>query len=365
MSNARKPRAFKMEGATPKPTKAAKTKTRAKTARKPRAVPASPKLEYATTDENFFAQQELDASAPPPIEPARKRGWRLGTIAFAAFSFLIAASMGLWIENLVAELLAQNTWLGWAGIAAAAIFTLAVLVFVAREILAMRKLRIVSGLREDIAQAIEHTNANDISLLTGKLESHFSDNPKTAHGRAVLAENKTEVLDAKDRYLLTERELLAGLDEEAVDRVMASAKRVSVVTAVSPRALIDVGYVLYENIRLIRHLCELYGGRTGMIGTFALARRVVAHLAVTGTIALGDGIVQQLMGHGLASKLSARLGEGVINGIMTARIGLSAIDVCRPAPFIAQPKPKLGSFVSSLTKFSSKSTEAKAQMQSE
>ena len=35
--------------------------------------------------------------------------------------------------------------------------------------------------------------------------------------------------------------------------------------------------------------------------------------------------------------LSRRLGEGVFNGALTARIGAAAVEVCRPLPFIAAP----------------------------
>ncbi len=45
-----------------------------------------------------------------------------------------------------------------------------------------------------------------------------------------------------------------------------AARRVSVVTAVSPRALVDIGYVLFEAARLIRMLAFLYGGRPGFFG---------------------------------------------------------------------------------------------------
>jgi putative membrane protein len=31
----------------------------------------------------------------------------------------------------------------------------------------------------------------------------------------------------------------------------------------------------------------------------------------------------------------------VVNGLMTARIGLSAMDVCRPLPFMAEERPRL------------------------
>jgi putative membrane protein len=131
--------------------------------------------------------------------------------------------------------------------------------------------------------------------------------------------------------------------------ILNSSKRVSVVTAVSPRAVVDLAYVLFEVTRLVRAMAELYGGRPGTLGMLKLLRDVVAHLAVTGSIAVGDGLAQQVLGHGLASKLSARLGEGVINGLMTARIGIAAMDLCRPLPFKAVKRPGIGDFMSDLT----------------
>lgn len=52
--------------------------------------------------------------------------------------------------------------------------------------------------------------------------------------------------------------------------------------------MVDLLYVLYEAVRLIRAMAELYGGRPGTLGMFRLLRDVLAHLAVTGSIAVGD-----------------------------------------------------------------------------
>ena len=71
---------------------------------------------------------------------------------------------------------------------------------------------------------------------------------------------------------------------------------------------------------------------------------VLSHLAVTGGIALTDSLTQHVLGRGLLGRLSARFGEGAVNGIMTARIGLAALDMCRPLPFITRPKPGLAEF---------------------
>jgi putative membrane protein len=136
--------------------------------------------------------------------------------------------------------------------------------------------------------------------------------------------------------------------------ILDAAKRVSLVTAVSPRAVVDIAYVAFEAARLIRRLSELYGGRPGTLGFFRLARGVLAHLAITGSIALGDGFVQQILGHGVAARLSAKLGEGVVNGMLTARIGLAAMDTTRPLPFHALRRPGMGDFLSALTSFAGK-----------
>ncbi|MCC2109684.1 MAG: DUF697 domain-containing protein, partial [Hyphomicrobiales bacterium] len=110
-------------------------------------------------------------------------------------------------------------------------------------------------------------------------------------------------------------------------------------TAISPRALVDVLFVGAQAIRLLRRIAEIYGGRPGFLGFVRLARSVGAHLAITGGMAIGDSLVQQVVGHGVAARLSAKLGEGVLNGMLTTRIGLSAMAVCRPMPFAALKQP--------------------------
>ncbi len=87
---------------------------------------------------------------------------------------------------------------------------------------------------------------------------------------------------------------------------------------------------------------------------FRLARDVLAHLAVTGSIAAGDSLVQQLVGHGLAARLSAKLGEGVVNGMMTVRIGIAAMETARPLPFNAVKRPGVSDFLSALTTFATR-----------
>jgi putative membrane protein len=166
-------------------------------------------------------------------------------------------------------------------------------------------------------------------------------NPRLARARAALQGHVGEIIDGADLIRLAERELMTPLDAEARQLVSSAAQRVSVVTAVSPRAVIDILFVFVAALRLIRKLARLYGGRPGALGMLKLLRHVIAHLAITGGMAASDTLVQQMLGHGIAARLSQRLGEGILNGLLTARLGLAAIEVTRPLPFTALPQPVL------------------------
>jgi len=346
----RSPRAFSVDEPSPEADRQTMREDPPVREREPRAFEDMARIEMA--EEDFFEREARDETAPPPVPPRRRsKGLRLGAIALSAFGLVITLALGIWFEQLVRALFERHPVLGQVGLAAIAILALALLAAIARELIAIGRQRSVDRLREEIAAALEAGNGGDIAGATARLAAHYAHHPKTAAGRAHLAEIRTDIIDPEDRYRITEREMLTALDAEARTLVMNAAKRVSVVTAVSPRALVDIGYVLYENIRLIRVIAEHYGGRAGTFGTLTLVRRVVSHLAVTGTIAIGDGLIQQLVGHGVAARLSARLGEGVVNGLMTARIGIAAMAVSRPAPFVALPPPRMADMARTLTRY--------------
>jgi putative membrane protein len=159
-----------------------------------------------------------------------------------------------------------------------------------------------------------------------------------------------DIIDGADLVRLSERELMTPLDEEARRLIAAAARRVSVVTAISPRAAVDMFFVLVTALGLMRRLALLYGARPGTLGLMKLMRYAITHIALTGGMAASDSLIQQMVGHGLAAKLSAKLGEGVLNGLLTARLGLAAMDATRPLPFTALRRPALNDLAVTLLK---------------
>ena len=341
--NNRKPRAIhldrvRIEGEIEKPAKPK--------GRTPRALQTMPMLVGVADSEANGLGEMLTPALPAPV--ARRFSW--GGLLLGALGGIVMLATGLAIDQLIGELFARNNWLGWAGTALAGLVVIATLALALRELWGLTRLRTLSRLRQQVQCAHEADDLQQARLALKHMSEVYASRPETAHGRSAIAEHAGEIIDGSDLIELGERELLAPLDSRARTMVLESAKRVSIVTAISPRALVDLAFVLMENVRLIRRISLLYGGKPGTLGFWRLARNVIMHLAATGVIAVGDGIVQQMIGHGLAAKLSARLGEGVINGLLTARIGIAAIDVCRPAPFISQRRPGTAEFLAELLK---------------
>lgn len=301
------------------------------------------------TPDPYEREAEEALSAIDPSEQAVEAAQKQGMVGRALFSWgglfwsaagaLASLGLTLWLTSFIEGLFARNPVLGYVGLALAGLALLALIVLAIREALGITRQRAIARLHMKLAQAREGDDRDAARSLIGELNGLYKARSDTARARAHLVELTREIVDGRDLIDIAERTLMQKLDDDARREIANAAKRVSVVTAISPRALLDVLFVIAQAVRLMRRISEIYGGRPGLFGFIRLARSVGAHIAITGGMAVGDSLLQQVLGHGLAAKLSARLGEGVLNGLLTARVGISAMAVCRPMPFAALPAP--------------------------
>jgi putative membrane protein len=291
------------------------------------------------------------ALLPVPVEAPFvpvQRGFRWGGVFWAGIGGLALLGLGLSVVRLIEDLFARSEGLGYLGLGFALAAALALAVVTVREALGLARLATIEHLHRRAAEVLLSDDRDASRAIVQELTKLAHQNPHLARARAALAGHAGDIIDGADMIRLAERELMTPLDQEARALVSSAAQRVSIVTAVSPRALVDVLFVFAASLRLIRQLARLYGGRPGALGMIALLRHVIAHVAITGGMAASDSLIQQVLGHGIAAKLSQRLGEGVLNGLLTARLGLAAIDVTRPLPFTALPRPALADLAKDL-----------------
>jgi putative membrane protein len=304
-------------------------------AAQPDAAPAVPDT---LDNPQGAAMQQVAALAAS--KPSRLASW-FWSLAVALVGFVV--SLAAW--DYVNGLLARSPILG--GIATALIGLLVlVLFFVAlRELAAFGRLRKLDGIQRDAKEALTNADLKGARRVLSALDGLYGNREDTAWGRAELRTRQADVLDADGLLGLAETTLLAPLDARAQREVEAAARQVATVTAIVPLALADLFTALTANLRMIRRIAEVYGGRSGVLGSWRLTRTVLTHLVATGAVAVGDDLIGSVAGGGVLSKVSRRFGEGVVNGALTARVGVAAIEVCRPLPFHTSKKPSVSGLV--------------------
>lgn len=303
---------------------------------------------------------DTPATAPQPPEDApptgaamratlslgqRRMSW-LGRMGWSAAVALLGMALSLAAWDFVGGLVARNPALGWVAGGLLGLVVLACLGMALREWLGFRRLARLDALRK-LADHARADDSRDAAMrLMHRLSALYASRPEMRWHRDRLAELAPDQPDAEGLLHLCETTLLVPLDQAARAEVEAAARQVALLTAMLPMALVDVVAALAVNLRMIRRVAEIYGGRAGALGSIRLLRGVVAHLLATGAVAVGEDILGSVASGGVVSKVSRRFGEGLVNGALTARLGIAAMSICRPLPFVAAQKPRTGAIVS-------------------
>ena len=269
-------------------------------------------------------------------KPSRLLRWLFG-LGVASLGAIL--SVAAW--DFVTGLVSRNPVLGWGIAALLGAFLCVLAVICLRELAALGRLSKVDGLRRAADAALIEGDLAQARSVSNRLVTLYKSREETRWSRDRLAELAPDQLDAAGLMAVTEKELLGPLDQLAAREVEAAARQVATVTALVPLALADVAAALTANIRMIRRIAEIYGGRSGTLGGLRLTRAVLSHMVATGAVAVGDDLLEPILGGSILGKVSRRFGEGVVNGALTARVGAAAMEVCRPLPFNALKRPKV------------------------
>lgn len=271
----------------------------------------------------------------PTLADLGRRGLRWGAMLVFALAGAAALGAAAWFGRLVSAALGRDDWLGWTVLALLSIAAFAALMIVLREIVGFSRLNRLNRFRVDAKRALAEGDRRRERRAAERLASFYGECPELIWSVRRFREHARDVHDPGELLSLADRELVAPLDASARRLITRAAKRVATVTAMSPMVLIDVSYVLIENLRLLRALATLYGGRPGFVGVLRLAQMVFGHIVATGGVAMTDDLLGQFLGQDVLRRLSRRLGEGAFNGALTARIGIAAMEVIRPLPYLS------------------------------
>lgn len=296
------------------------------------AAKSTPTIATIVREETDFTAEAASETAEP--EPKQGRSWLSGLL-WGALSLLLSLYLVDAAWDLVLRMQTKSPLFGQIALGLVALVSLLLVLFLLRESFALLRMRKVEQLRHRVAAARQRPDHSSARTTVTALSDFYARDASCAQARAEIARSLGEIHDPATLLDIAERALMSAKDKAAREAIAAAAQRVSVFTAVSPRAIVDVAFVLAQMVALIRKLSEIYGGRASGYALWRLLTRIVGSLAVTGGVAVADTLMGQVLGAGLAARLSAKLGEGVLNGVLLARVGIAALEACRPMDFVA------------------------------
>ncbi|RVU37171.1 DUF697 domain-containing protein [Rheinheimera riviphila] len=162
-------------------------------------------------------------------------------------------------------------------------------------------------------------------------------------------QRKAEFTDA-ELLQLFELTVLTNIDQAAELQIRQAAMQTGVAVALSPFALADMLLVLWRGALMLRELSVLYGAPVGRLRSLAMMKQFVKTVFFTGAAEIAVDVGADLIGAELSGRLSARLGQGVLAGVMVARLGRFAQQQLRPLPAAISDKSLVKQVLTDLVK---------------
>ncbi|WP_281961496.1 YcjF family protein [Vibrio parahaemolyticus] len=285
-------------------------------------------------EDRIETEQELQLEHVIRPRPGRK--W-LATGVFATFAGLV----GWQAVDSVVTAVQTADWLalGWAGfITAVASLGLGA---IGKELWKLRKLRNHFSIQEEAELLVQSDSVGKGKVFCEKVAEEsgvLAENPGFDRWQNSInpAHSDAEILDMYDSMVVSQQ------DKLATKVVSQHATESAALVAVSPLAAADMLLVAWRNFKMIDNLSQVYGVELGYASRIKLLRAVFVNMAAAGASELAIDAGMDLMSMDLAGKVSARAGQGLGVGILTARLGLKAMALLRPLPWYPDRQVKLG-----------------------
>jgi putative membrane protein len=323
----------------------------------PKLTPAAVELKSASYyhDDSF-----VSAPAAEPAKPVKTNRWwwRLSAATLLTIVVLSVWQWGVMLQHSWQQSVLQGGLLSLVTVAVLVLLTS----LIWREIKLWRRLARNRHWQQS-AQRIRHSvQFGEAQKLCQAVAASLPANPDiTAAISQWHAAVKDEHSD-EEQLAVFEHFVLSVLDKQAQQIIYRAATDTSMAVAISPFALADMIVVLWRSSRLVRELAQLYGGAIGQLRSMVLLKRLFAALLWAGGSELALDMASDVIGSELTAKLSARAGQGVIAGLLVARLGNLAQQQLRPLPVTAAAKVSIKSLGRALLQRFSAAAQTKADI---
>jgi putative membrane protein len=282
---------------------------------------------------------EAEAVLNRALKPRRSLWGKIVRLGVAVLGISVVAQGVQWVH----EAWIQQDWVALGACTAGGLIILAGVGSVATEWRRLYHLRQRADERDEARELMHSHGLGQGRAFCEKLAAQAgldNSHPALQRWKASLHEtqNDREVVE------LYARLVQPVLDAQARREISHSAAESALMIAVSPLALVDMAFIAWRNLRLVNRIAVLYGIELGYYSRIRLFRLVLLNMAFAGASELVREVGMDWMSQDLAARLSARAAQGIGAGLLTARLGIKTMELCRPLPWLEGDKPKLGDF---------------------
>lgn len=287
--------------------------------------------------------QESDSETEPEAKLERIIRPTSGSKWLASGLLVTFAGLVGWqaVDSLVTSIQSAD-WLslGWAGFISV-IASLGIGA-IGKELWKLRRLRNHFSVQEQTEQLIQANSVGKGKAFCESLAKESGIAPESpSYDRWINSvkpsHSDAEVLDMYDAMVVAEQ------DKLATKVVSQHATESAALVAISPLAVADMLLVAWRNFKMIDSLATIYGIELGYWSRLKLFKSTLINMAAAGASELAIDASMDLMSMDLAGRVSARAGQGLGVGILTARLGIKAMALLRPMPWHEERRVKLGS----------------------
>ena len=301
-------------------------------------------LDPATLEPGRLELVEPEPAPAPlvPIEeppPPRARPWR--RLLLAGGSLLLAGLLGVEAHDYLADLFKRSVLLGSGFALLIGVTVTGALGLVGRELISLRRLARAEHLRHDGERLLSSEVHGQAGPLVERIEHIYRGRADLEAPLAAFRREASDALSDGEQLRLFSTVVLMPLDREAYRLVRRGARDIGALTALSPLGALDGVVVLARTLVMLRAIARLYGVRPAAASTASLLRRGLRNVVAAGVGELVSDSAVEAAGASLLSVLSAKAGQGVLNGLLAAKLGLAAMQLCRPLPFTRDQLPSL------------------------
>jgi len=209
-----------------------------------------------------------------------------------------------------------------------------------RELSGLRQLKRQQSLKKQATETIQDDAPLNVEQfcrqLSNSLPCDIMSNQEVKWQKALTGQySDSELLQLYSKIVLS------NVDKKVIAEISKFSTEALVLVALSPVALIDMLVILWRNLRMLDKISGLYGLKLGYWSRIKLIKQVFINMAYAGASELATDFGTEMVGADLLGKISTRFAQGLGAGLLTSRLGIRAMHLCRPLPF-DDNSPKLG-----------------------